>query len=130
MAGSWHIIRSMSVLQALRQSKFLARCVLVWFALAMGVAVAAPVVNPQGSQLVCSGSGAVKLVSAGADDSAPMQSHVLDCVLCLALNAPPVQAMLGLEVPNFVSFALPAASTTWVFRRTAAPLSARGPPSA
>jgi hypothetical protein len=120
----------MSLLQALRQSKFIARCVLVWFALAMAVAVAAPVVNPQGSQLVCSASGAVKLVSAGADDAAPMQSHGLDCVLCLAFNAPPVLATPGLDAPAFLSYALQAAPDAWVVKRIATSLSARGPPSA
>jgi hypothetical protein len=118
----------MSLLQALRQSKFIARCVLVWFALAMAAAVAAPVVNPQGSQLVCSASGAVKLV--GADDAAPMQSHGLDCVLCLAFNAPPAPATPTLDAPAFLSYALHPAPDAWVVKRTATPLSARGPPSA
>ena len=120
----------MSLLQALRQSKSIARFVLVWFALAMAAAVAAPVVNPQGSQLVCSASGAVKLVSAGADDAAPMQSHGLDCVLCLAIHAPPALATPSLHVPTFLSYALQPARHAWVAKRTATPLSARGPPSA
>ena len=120
----------MPLLQALRQSKFLARCVLAGFALAMAVAVAAPVVNPQGSQLVCSASGAVKLVGAGTDDSVPMQSHGLDCVLCLAFDAPPVPATGGFEAPKFLTFALSSTPTAWVVMRTAAPLLARGPPSA
>ena len=59
------IIARMLLLQALRQSKWIARCVLVWFALSMAVAVAAPDVNPQATVLVCSAAGAVKLVNAG-----------------------------------------------------------------
>jgi hypothetical protein len=121
----------MPLLQALRQSKFIARCVLVWFALAMAAAVAAPVVNPQGTQLVCSAAGTVKLVNAGADESAPMQSHLLDCVLCLAFSGPPAQTVSGPEAPtNLLSFALQPAPSPWVARRTAAPLLARGPPLA
>lgn len=120
----------MPLLQAIRQSKFLARCVLVWFAMAMAVAVAAPVVNPQASQLVCSASGAVKLVAAGADDSAPMQNHGLDCVLCLALNTPPAQANSGFDAHQLLSYALPPAPSAQVIKRTATPQSARGPPSA
>jgi hypothetical protein len=119
----------MSLLQALRQSKFLARCVLVWFALSMAVAVAAPIVNPQPTALVCSAAGAVKLVSAGADDSAPVQNHLLECVLCLASSAPPVQTMRDLDSPDLLSFALQPAPSAWVAKRTAAPLLARGPPS-
>lgn len=120
----------MPVLQALRQSKFLARCVLVWFALAMAAAVAAPVVNPQATQLVCTGAGAVKLINAGADESAPMQIHALDCVLCLAFNAPPALATVDLQAPSLLSYALQPAPSAWVAKRTAAPLSARGPPAA
>lgn len=120
----------MTLMQALRQSKFLARCVLAWFVLSMAVAVAAPVVSPQASQLVCSSSGAVKLVNAGADDSAPMQSHVLDCVLCLVSGAPPAQTVQSLDSPDLLSFALQSAPSAWVAKRSAAPLLARGPPSA
>jgi hypothetical protein len=120
----------MSLLQTLRQSKFLARCVLVWFALAMAVAVAAPVVSPQSSQLVCSASGAVKLVGTGTDDSAPLQGHGLDCVMCLALHAPPAQTHPGFEAPKRLSYALPFAPTAWVVKRTAASFFARGPPAA
>jgi hypothetical protein len=120
----------MPFLQALRQYKHMPRWVLVWFALAMCVAVAAPVVNPQGSQLVCSASGAVKLVNIGADSSAPMQTHLLDCVLCLAAGAPPAPALGSVVVPLFLSFALQPAPSAWVAKRTAAPLGARGPPAA
>jgi len=79
----------MTLLQALRQSRLVARSVLAWFALSMAVAIAAPVVQPHSSTLVCSASGAVKLVDSGSDDSVAAGHHTLDCVLCLALNAPP-----------------------------------------
>jgi hypothetical protein len=127
----------MPLLQALRQSKFIARCVLVWFALAMAAAVAAPVVNPQGTQLVCSTAGTVKLVNvgledfaAGADDSSPMQSHLLECVLCLAISAPPTPELHAGGSPQFLSFAPQGPPGAWIAKRTAAPLPARGPPSA
>ena len=116
-------------LQVLRQSKRIARCVLAWFALSMAVAVAAPIVNPQSSALVCTASGAVKLVTAGDDTSVPVLGHSLDCVLCLALNAPPA------AVPELV--ALPKAPSARVSARALAPvpfrsdsrLASRGPPA-
>ena len=56
----------MSSLQSLRQARSVIRWMLVWFALSIGVAVAAPVVNPQALTLVCTTAGVVKLVS-GSD---------------------------------------------------------------
>ena len=119
-----------STLQTLRQARALAVGVLAWFALSLGVAIASPVVQPQALTLVCSAAGAVKLV-AGNDDGAPvLSSHALDCVLCLALGAPPTSAdHLLLHLPA-VSYALAPVSTAFVARRAAAALPARGPPAA
>lgn len=41
----------------LRQARFLARLVLAWFALPLGVALASPLVQPQSLEMVCSGGG-------------------------------------------------------------------------
>jgi len=119
----------MTLLQAIRQSKLVARSVLAWFVLSMSVAIAAPVVQPQSSTLVCSASGAVKLVDSGGGDGVAAGHHTLDCVLCLALNAPPA------VVANFAILPLaPAAHgvhptrTAWVFRSDAT-LAARAPPA-
>ena len=46
-------------LQSLRNAPHLTRLVLVWFALFVGVAVASPLVNPEGVQLVCTTAGSV-----------------------------------------------------------------------
>jgi hypothetical protein len=46
---------------ALRSARTLARLVLVWFVLSLGVAVASPMVNPKAMELICSGSGSVKV---------------------------------------------------------------------
>jgi hypothetical protein len=122
------IIARMLLLQALRQSKWIARCVLVWFALSMAVAVAAPVVNPQATVLVCSAAGAVKLVNAGDDVPQPMAQHGLDCVLCLALNAPPATPAVAQVHQSGLSFALKAAPVAFAGWHTASPPPARGPP--
>lgn len=80
-------------MQALRNASFLARLVLAWFALAVGVAVASPVVKPQGIELLCSGGGGMKLLVTGEDGSGPAAGgHTLDCPLCASLDAPPDSA--------------------------------------
>ncbi len=73
----------MRAMQALRRARFLARFVLVWFALALGVAVASPLVKPQAMELVCSSAGSVKLVQLGDDEGRTAATPTLDCPLCL-----------------------------------------------
>lgn len=123
----------MSPLQFLRQSKHIARWVLVWFALSMTAAVAAPVLNPQGLTVVCTAAGQVKLVSTddtgnAAELAAGLHQH-LDCVLCLSLvapSAPDVQVPL----PNARAAQEPVrVSDAFVPQLRALTLPARGPPA-
>lgn len=118
----------MHLLHTLRQSRALARWILLWWCLALGVAVAAPWLKPVQHTLVCSASGSVMVQDTGAPD-APVGKH-LDCVLCLAAGAPPVSIS-----------ALPVASATPLlgtrqaaalapYRLSAAPPPGRGPPRA
>lgn len=81
------IIRAM---QPLRSARFLARLMLAWFVLAIGVAVASPVVQPRGLELVCAGGG-LKLLQQGGDGEA-LPSVGLDCPLCATAAAPPPAA--------------------------------------
>jgi len=120
----------MSLLQFLRQTRFLASGMLVWLALSMAVAVASPIVNPQASAMVCSGTASVKLVNVSGDDSAPSGAHhTLDCVLCLAFHAPnPPTVNPAVTHPSLshVLSGAPVAALAW---HATPPLSARGPPS-
>lgn len=50
-------------MSALRPARSLARLVLAWFVLALGIAVASPLVKPQSWQMVCSAAGTVKLLN-------------------------------------------------------------------
>src|SRR5690606_37534878 len=45
------------VMQMLRNSRFLARLVMAWFMLTLGIAVASPIVHPQAMEVVCTSSG-------------------------------------------------------------------------
>ncbi len=120
----------MPFLQFLRQARFLASGVLVWLVLSMAIAVAAPIVNPQATAMVCSGTASVKLVNVDGDDSAPaVARHTLDCVLCLAFHAPnPPAASPSVTHPS-LSHVLSGAPVTTLAWHAAPPLSARGPPS-
>lgn len=125
----------MPTLQVIRQAPRLIRAVLAWFVVTVAFAVAAPVVQPQSLSLVCSAAGSVKLVLSGGpndqgNQGAPVAGrHTLDCVLCLAISAPPF------SVVRMAAMALPPAAaplgwaTTHTAWRTASPLPARGPPA-
>ncbi|WP_048438486.1 hypothetical protein [Caenimonas sp. SL110] len=119
----------MQPLQSLRRASFLARLVLAWFVLSIGAAVASPVVKPVGMELVCSASGAIKLVATGDDSTTAASSHTLDCPLCLIAGAPPVA--YGSAFSSQVNLAQPqSADTSSQFAKVAAAsLPARGPPS-
>lgn len=119
----------MPTLQTLRQARVLARWVLAWFVLSVGLAVAAPMVQPQSSALVCSAAGEVKLLVSGDDGALPAGHHLLDCVLCLALGAPPVARMHALAPVPPLAYALVGAAAAHIAWRTASPLPARGPPA-
>jgi ABC-type transport system involved in cytochrome c biogenesis permease component len=123
----------MSPLQFLRQSKHIARWVLVWFALSITAAVAAPVLNPQGLTLVCTAAGQTKLVGIGtvgnaADVGADVHQH-LDCVLCLSLNAPPMPDMQWPLLATFAADKPVRVSDLHVPQLRALTLPARGPPA-
>lgn len=113
-----------------RLHRFFARLALAWFALALGVAAASPLVQPRSMQLVCSAAGAVKLLVDNGDGLAEVGHASLDCALCLLANAPPAQPPVVLVPPGPVALhvavpALPAPVVT----AARAPLPARGPPT-
>jgi len=130
-------MRAMFSLQTLREARTLVRWMLVWFALSIGVAVAAPVVHPQAMTLICTTTGSLKFVPAGATDSgaetgpggasAAAQPHNLECVFCLPAGAPPAQG-LAFAPPITRDAARPSAALAAVHLGPRDPASARGPP--
>ena len=125
-------------MQTLRQARFLARCVLAWFVLSLGVAVASPLVKPQGLELVCASGGALKLVvtddigvqaETGQTGAMNLLGHTLDCPLCANLGAPPQVIGAALAPVPGLSSALHPIAATHIPGRTAAPMFARGPPA-
>lgn len=115
-------------MQALRRARVLSRLVLVWFALAVGAAAASPIVSPRAMELVCTSSGAMKLVIKADAGSAQVSSGLPDCPVCLIAAAPPP------VVPGLVASAPSAAHSTLGLSGvphglpSAAPPPGRGPP--
>lgn len=112
----------------LRNARLLARLVLVWFALAVGAAVASPLIQPQASALVCAAGGVMKLLPVGDDaDAAPAAGGLLDCPLCLQMASPPAHPPVPVarraEAPGKAPPAEPVRLT-----RSSGPSPGRGPP--
>ena len=116
-------------MQSLRAARFLVRLVAVWFVLSMAAAIASPLVKPQAMELICSGSGAVKLLIKSDDGSTQVASHTLDCPLCASLSAPPPVARLTAEPVQPLSNVLQTIPAAHIASLTAVPPPARGPPS-
>lgn len=116
-------------MQRLRHARFLARLVLVWFVLALGAAIASPMVKPQPLDLVCSSAGGVKLLAPGDDGAVALSGHALDCPLCASMGAPPPVAKLSGPVALPLSSVVASIPAARIAALIAAPLPARGPPS-
>ena len=117
-------------MQTLRNAHLIARFVLVWFALSLGVAVASPIVQPKAMELICSGAGLMKLLVQTDDGSQELSIAGMDCPLCAASSgAPPPRAPFCVEIVQPLGYVLQSIPSAIMVARTAAPLPARGPPS-
>lgn len=122
-------MQTRQILQSLRGAHLLARFVLVWFALSIGVAIASPIVKPQAMELVCSGAGVMKLLLKTDDGTKEVSSHTLDCPLCATSSAPPPVARLTAEPVQPLAYVMQSIPAAHMASLTAAPLPARGPPA-
>lgn len=83
--------------------KRLRSVIAAWVWLAMGVAMASPLVQPRSLELICSGAGAYFLLTQTSDSGPGPSSMDLDCSLCLMSAAPPppsVEALPALQAPH------------------------------
>jgi len=117
-------------MQTLRNAHLIARFLLVWFALSVGVAVASPLVKPQAMELICSSAGVMKVLFTTDDGGRDAASPALDCPLCAATSAPPPPlARLTAEPLQPLAYRLESIPAAFIAALTAAPLPARGPPA-
>jgi Protein of unknown function (DUF2946) len=120
----------MSMMQRFRHAGRFARFMLAWFALSLGVAIASPAVNPQGMELVCSGSGAMKMLVKNADGSTSEASaRMADCPLCATAAAPPPAASARIQPVQALGHAVQPIPAAHIAAAVSAPLPARGPPA-
>jgi len=113
----------------LRTSSMLVRLVLAWFALTLGAASAAPMVQPVAMALVCS-EGGVKVVLVDRDGAAVhAKGHTLDCPLCLPAIAPPLPMAPCVPPPQPAAAAVHVPTAFHVAATPGAPLPPRGPPA-
>jgi hypothetical protein len=115
-------------MSTLRNAIQITRLVLVWFALSVGVAIASPVITPKGMDMVCTGTGMVKLVVQGEDDSVA-SAKTMDCPLCTSFIAPPPESNSTLTQPSPLAHAVQPIAAAHIAALTAPPLPSRGPPA-
>lgn len=115
-------------MHSLRTSKFIARLVLVWFALFWGSAIASTVIKPGSMQIVCSAGGGMKMVDMSGDDGEIKASVSMDCPLCASVTVPPPLLAGHFEKRSPLAHALHPIAAAHMASVTAPPLPSRGPP--
>ena len=118
-------------MQTLRNAHLIARFVLVWFALSIGVTIASPIVKPQAMALICSSVGGMKLLAQSDDGRQDVVSLTMDCPLCLTHGAapPPLACAVALAPVQPLAYVMQSRAAAHLASRTAAALPARGPPA-
>lgn len=102
--------------------------VLAWFVLALGTAMASPIVQPRTIEIVCAGSGATKILLHTDVATVELGAHGTECPLCLVSGAPSELASLLTHVFAPLAHASALAFISPVVLATAIPPPARGPP--
>ncbi len=118
----------MSLFHTLRNSPWLAKLALLWFALTLGVAVASPMVNPQADLVICTSAGMVKLALNADGSVSSTPSAEAHCPLCVMGGAPPSVASLVFEPVQPLGHVLQGIAAAIIAAKTAAPPPSRGPP--
>ena len=119
----------MSFLHTLRNTPWLAKLALLWFALTLGAAVASPLVNPQDELLICTSAGMVKVVLNADGSVTTSPSAGVHCPLCVVGGAPPSHVSLARLPVQPVGQLLPTIQRVCLTAASAAPPPARGPPA-
>lgn len=119
----------MTVLHTLRNTPWLAKLALLWFALTLGVAVASPLVNPQSEVMICSAASGMVKVVLNADGSLDTVSATMDCPLCMVGGAGTPVVQQTVQSPCPLSHVLQSNPAAIIAAFTAAPPPSRGPPS-
>ncbi len=107
----------------------MARWVLLCFMASIIAAVVSPIAQARATELVCSGTGAIKLMIRTEDGLREVGGSHFDCPACLPVGAPPpLPGAQPNAPPAPLAAALAPARAAHIAAVTAAPLPARGPP--
>ena len=102
---------------------------LAWFVLALGVAAASPLVQPQAIDIVCSAGGQLKTVLLTDEGAVELGAAHLDCALCLVASAPPPAPFVAPQPPRLPAPPWAALDARPLPRAAAWRWRARGPPA-
>jgi hypothetical protein len=107
----------------------LARLVLAWYVLFVGMSVLAATLQPKTMEVVCSSMGVMKLVVQG-EGKGPLVSSGMDCPLCAHATPalPPPRLAALAHVPDARAYIVQRLPQALLLARTAPPLPSRGPP--
>ncbi len=119
----------MAFLHTLRNTPWLARLALLWFAVTLGVAVASPLVNPQDELVICTSAGMVKVVLNADGSISTEPSSELSCPLCVVGGAPPSFVSVIISPAQPLGRVLQSIPAARIAASTAAPPPSRGPPA-
>jgi hypothetical protein len=115
-------------MQTLRNARFLARLVLAWMVLFVGVAVASPLVKPVTLEVVCSASAGTHIVVVADDGAQPDNDTGMHCPLCLPMSAPPAAVLNLPTAQTGLSYALHPLASARLQSLVGQPWQARAPP--
>ncbi|WP_341685695.1 DUF2946 family protein [Limnohabitans sp.] len=115
-------------MQTLRNARFLARLVLAWMVLFVGIAVASPLVKPVSLEVVCSAAAGTHIVVVADDGTPSDQTTGMHCPLCLPLSAPPAAALTLPAAQTGLSYALHPLESARLQSLIGQPWQARAPP--
>ena len=108
--------------------KLIARLVLVWFALFIGVAIASPILNPTETQMVCSSAGGMKMVASVEEGVDAKLTANMDCSLCAPVHVPLHSCNISFDHASPLAHSLHPVAAALIAAHTAPPLPSRGPP--
>lgn len=112
----------------LRQAKFVARFMLVWFVFSIGIASASPLVLPKAMELICTTGGVMKLVPSD-NNKVDNNNSMSDCAMCILAALPFATPSTAFVKPSALSHALHPIAAAHIASATAPPLPSRGPPA-
>ncbi len=116
-----------------RPPAWICRLLLLCYCAMLGAGTLAPMVTGSQWQVVCLGSGGVKLVATdqGSDSDGGMTTEqAMSCPLCQPATLPPVHLPVARLVQQPLQQALRPAVVARLTAIAGAPLPARGPPAA